>query len=216
MRALRRHLDTAGEEDEFPRNVVELQAYLDDAEPGQAVRAIPGVGTKVPIWLLGSSLFSAQLAAALGLPYAFASHFAPILLQEAVRVYRERFRPSEGLDHPYVIAGVNVLAADTEAEARRQWERRRRVVARAILSPPGRRLGDEEVDAVLRTPAGRQIDQMLTHTALGTPDAVRTYLDGFRDHAGADELMTVHQADTVAGRLRSLELLAETAGLLAA
>ncbi len=213
LTALRRDARAA---EGFPQDVAELQGFLAGETLVPGVQAIPGRGTRVPLYILGSSLFGAQLAAALGLPYAFASHFAPILLQEAVRVYRERFRPSEGLDHPYVIAGVNVLAADTEAEARRQWERRRRVVARAILSPPGRRLGDEEVDAVLRTPAGRQIDQMLTHTALGTPDAVRTYLDGFRDHAGADELMTVHQADTVAGRLRSLELLAETAGLLAA
>src|SRR5213593_3902329 len=116
-RALRRRSDL--DADSFPDDVMELQAYFRDAVPGQMIRAVPGAGLKVPIWLLGSSLFSAQLAAALGLPFAFASHFAPDLLMQALEIYRAQFRPSESLAHPYTMAGVAVFAAETDAEARR-------------------------------------------------------------------------------------------------
>jgi len=205
MRALRRDPAAA---DTFPQDVVELQGYLSGDTAIPDVHAIPGRGTLVPLYILGSSLFGAQLAAALGLPYGFASHFAPAALHDAVAIYRERFRPSAQLERPYVIAGVNVVAADTEEEARRQLELRRRVVARAIFSRPGHRLDAREVEAVLRMPQGRHVDEMLTYTAVGTADAVRRYLDAFRDDVGADELMTVHQAEGVEGRLRSLELVA--------
>ena len=213
MRALRRDATSA---ESFPQDVVELQGYLTGETRIPHVHAIPGRGTNVPLYILGSSLFGAQLAAALGLPYAFASHFAPQALESAVAVYREQFKPSEQLDAPYVIAAVNVLASDSDAEARRQLALRRRTLARGIFSRPGRRLRDEELEVVLRSPQGVHVDQMLTYTAAGTPETVRTYLDEFRAHADADELMVVHQGDTIASRLRSLELLAETAGLVAA
>ena len=116
-RALRRNLDS--DPDGFPRDVVELQSYFRPARPGQPLQAVPGAGQDVPLWILGSSLYGAQLAAALGLPYAFASHFAPDALDEALRVYREQFRPSEQLDRPHVAAAINVFADETEAGARR-------------------------------------------------------------------------------------------------
>src|SRR3954453_8854227 len=134
MRALRRD---AGSAETFPQDVVELQGYLTGDTRIPNVHAIPGRGTNVPLYILGSSLFGAQLAAALGLPYAFASHFAPQALQDAVRVYRERFELSEQLQRPYVIAAVNVIAADSDADARRQFEVRRRNFARALFSRPG-------------------------------------------------------------------------------
>lgn len=208
MRALRRDPTAA---DTFPQDVQELQGFLSGETRIPGVQAVPGSGTNVPLYILGSSLFGAQLAAALGLPYAFASHFAPTMLEEAVRVYRERFQPSAQLEEPYVIAGVNVIAADTEDEARRQLEVRRRTVARVLFNRGGRRLDDDEVEALLRTPHARQLEQMFTYTALGTPETVGPYLDEFRAHAEADELIVAHQGDSVAARLRSLELLAGVA-----
>jgi luciferase family oxidoreductase group 1 len=167
----------------------------------------------VPLYILGSSLFGAQLAAKLGLPYAFASHFAPQQLCDAVRIYRERFEPSKQLDRPYVIAGINVIAADTDAAAQEQSEWRRRAFARALFSRPGHRLGDDEVDMLLRSAQASILDQMLIYTARGTPAAVKASVDQFATYADADELMVVHQAATLSARLRSLELLAETMGL---
>ena len=213
MRALRRDPSAA---DTFPQDVVELQGYLADETRIPTVYAVPGRGTEVPLYILGSSLFGAQLAAALGLPYAFASHFSPGALQDAVRVYREQFQPSQQLDRPYVIAAVNALAADTDEESRRQFEVRRRALVRGLFSRPGSKLTDEDVEALLHSAQGAHIDQMLTYTASGTPDAVKTYLDEFRAHADADELIVAHQGDSAAARLRSLELVAETAGLVAA
>ncbi len=213
MRALRRDPRAA---DTFPQDVQELQGYLSGETRIPNVHAVPGRGTNVPLYILGSSLFGAQLAAQLGLPYAFASHFAPAALTEAVRIYRQEFRPSLQLEAPYVLAAVNVLAADDEAEAQRQLEVRRRVLTKTIFSRPGNRLSDDQVEALLHSPQGRQLEQMLTYTAIGTPDTVDAYLDEFRRHADADELITVHQADTLEGRLRSLELVAEVAGLAAA
>jgi luciferase family oxidoreductase group 1 len=116
LRALRRDFASA---EQFPQDVIELQAFLAEAQPGQAVRAVPGVGTQVPLWILGSSLFGAQLAAELGLPYAFASHFAPGQLMDALAIYRSRFKPSAQLDRPYAMVGINGIAADTDAEAKR-------------------------------------------------------------------------------------------------
>ena len=209
MRALRRDHTSA---DSFPRDVQELQGYLDDQSRVPGVEAVPGQGTKVPIYILGSSLFGATLAAALGLPYGFASHFAPGALQEAVAVYRRDFRPSEQLAEPHVIAGINVFCADSEAEAAAQ----RQVVARSRLSlffGRGRTFTDDEADAILASPQGRQLQEMMRYTAVGTPAQVRVQLEAFTDHADADELMVVHQAPTLEARLHSVRLLAEAWGL---
>ena len=213
LRALRRDPTAA---DTFPQDVLELQGYLNDSTRIANVNASPGRGTFVPLYILGSSLFGAQLAAMLGLPYAFASHFAPRALEAAVRVYRERFEPSAQLDRPYVIAGVNVIAADSDAAAREQFELTRRARVRTLFARQGQRIDDEHVDAILRSPQAAHVDEMMTYTACGTPRAVMAYLDDFRRHADADELMVVHQGRSLEFRLRSLELLAEAAGTAAA
>jgi luciferase family oxidoreductase group 1 len=205
MYALRR--DNSSSE-RFPQDVQELQAYLAGESLVPGVDAVPGKGSKVPLYILGSSLFGAQLAAALGLPYAFASHFAPQALESAVAVYREQFRPSAQLDAPYVIAGVNVIAADTTADAEEQLALSRRARAAALFGR-GQELTDAQADELLAQGASVHVDQMLTYTALGTPDDVRDYLEGFRKLADADELIVAHQSPTVEARLRSVELLAE-------
>ena len=196
--------------DRFPQDVQELQGYLSGETLVPGVNAIPGKGTKVPLYILGSSHFGAKLAAALGLPYGFASHFAPGALEDAVALYRQQFEPSEQLDRPYVIAGVNVIAAESEEEAQEQlrYTQRRRV---STLLGGGRQLTDEQADAILETPQGQQLKQMTKYTAAGTPDRVRDYLEWFAGHADADELMVVHLGSTLEKRLRSLELLAEVA-----
>jgi luciferase family oxidoreductase group 1 len=205
MRALRRDVQAA---DTFPQDVLELQGYLAGRSRVPGVEAIPGRGTNVPLYVLGSSLFGAQLAAALGLPYAFASHFAPDALQAAVRVYRERFQPSEQLAEPYVIAGVNVIASDSEADALEQLQQVSRARV-ALLLGRGTDYTDAEADALLVSPQGRHIAQMMRYSAVGTPDTVRTYLGEFVDHADADELMVVLASPNLATRLRSLDLLAD-------
>ena len=192
--------------DRFPQDVVELQRFLSDEEPLPGLRAIPGRGTKVPLYILGSSLFGAELAAQLGLPYAFASHFAPRFLHEALEVYREEFKPSRQLQEPYAIAGVGVIAADTAESAAAQLEAARRVRARAILGR-GRKLSEDEVTALLDSPQAVAVDEMLAYTAAGLADEVAEYLQQFAADTGADELMTVHYSDTVPNRLRSVELL---------
>jgi luciferase family oxidoreductase group 1 len=207
MRALRRdHLAA----DTFPQDVLELQGYLtgDTRVPG--VHAIPGRGTDVPLYILGSSLFGAKLAAALGLPYGFASHFAPQALRHAVAVYRSEFRPSEQLAEPYVIAGVNVIAAETDEEAEAQHLRVRRARVSLFLGrQQGRTFSDEEADAILESPQGAQIAEMMRYSAVGTPGRVRSYLEDFAAHAEADELIVVHASPTIDARLRSLDLLAD-------
>jgi luciferase family oxidoreductase group 1 len=209
--ALRRTL--GGSVDSFPDDVVELMDYFGPAPSEQRVRAIPGAGADIEIWILGSSLYGAELAGALGLPYAFASHFAPAALHAAIAAYRTEFRASEQLEAPYVIAGVNVVAADTasEAEALLQGIRRRRAV-----NLYGRQLGikdldmtDEQADQLLAAGAAAQVDEMLTYTAAGTQRQVHNYLDGFLQHTGADELMVTHQTPTIEGRLRSVALLGD-------
>jgi len=205
MRALRRDLDARA--DRFPDDVLELQAYLSDRTRVPGVEATPGKGTRVPLYILGSSLFGARLAATFGLPYAFASHFAPAALDDAVEIYRREFRPSLQLDAPYVIAGINVLVAESRAEAEEQYTRVQRARA-GILLAPGKKLSDEEADALLASPAGQALEQMATHTALGTRDEVAEQIARFAEHCGADELMTVHPSPTIEGRLRSIEILA--------
>jgi luciferase family oxidoreductase group 1 len=197
----------------FPQDVVELQGFLGEETRVPGVHATPGRATAVPLYILGSSLFGAQLAAMLGLPYGFASHFAPQALEPAVRVYRERFEPSAQLSEPYVIAAVNVIAADTDEAAAQAVDERRRALTRRLFGRGGQPLGDAELDAALRGPQGRHVDEMMTYTAAGRPAAVRAYVEEFRAHADADEVMTVHHSITVDGRLRSLELLAEAMDL---
>jgi luciferase family oxidoreductase group 1 len=205
FRALRR--DPAASE-RFPEDVAELQGFLSEESPVPGVRAIPGRGTDVPLYILGSSLYGAQLAAMLGLPYAFASHFAPQALDDAITIYRERFAPSAQLREPYVIAGVGVIAAETAEAAAEQYEKTRRARTKSIFGRGDRRLSDEDVDEVLRSPQARVVDEMLTHTAVGTAAEALDHLDRFQRRSGADELITVHYADSVANRLRSVELLA--------
>lgn len=212
MRALRRDHMSA---DSFPQDVLELQGYLTGPTRIQGVEATPGKGTNVPLYILGSSLFGAQLAAQLGLPYAFASHFAPAALRDAVAIYRRDFKPSEQLSEPYVIAGVNVTAADTNAEAQaiHLAVKRARV---ALFFGGGREFTDDEADMVLDSPQGQHIAQMMKFSAVGTPDVVQEYLEEFAKHADADELIVAHQSVGTEERLRSVELVAEVAGLVPA
>jgi luciferase family oxidoreductase group 1 len=211
MYALRRNPSSA---DTFPQDVVELQGYLNGNTRVPGVDAVPGKGSRVPLYILGSSLFGASLAAALGLPYAFASHFAPAALEDALAVYRREFRPSEQLDRPYAIVGANVIAADTESEAREKLRsvRRMRAISLYGRGRPGlatEDLTDEQADQLLAAGVGAQVDQMLTYSAVGTPAQVSDYLDGFIRRTEADELIVAHQAPSIEGRLRSVALLAE-------
>jgi luciferase family oxidoreductase group 1 len=205
MYALRRNPSSA---ERFPQDVLELQGYLTGESRVPGVDAIPGKGSNVPLYMLGSSMFGATLAAALGLPYAFASHFAPQMLEAAVAGYRREFRPSAQLDHPYVIAGVNVIAADTTAAARENLETVRRNLAVGLFGQ-GQPVTDDLPDRLLAGGAGTHVNSMLTYTALGTPDEVREYLERFVELSGADELIVAHQAANLEARLRSVTLLAE-------
>lgn len=205
MRALRRDVTSA---DTFPQDVLELQGYLRGQSRIPGVNAYPGKGTDVPLYMLGSSLFGAGLAAALGLPYAFASHFAPAALHEAIELYRREFKASEQLENPYVIAGFNVLGADKQADAERQQREtmRRRV---ALLLRPGTQYTDEQADELLESPQARHLHQMMTYSAVGTPHVIREKVTEFAEQTGADELIVAHQGPRVEERLRSAELLAE-------
>ncbi|WP_029431992.1 LLM class flavin-dependent oxidoreductase [Blastococcus sp. URHD0036] len=212
MYALRRDGSSA---DRFPQDVLELQAYLAGQTRVPGVDAIPGKGSNVPLYVLGSSMFGATLAAALGLPYAFASHFAPQMLEAAVAAYRAEFRPSEQLDRPYVIAGVNVVAADTAEAARADLAAVRRRLAVGLFGR-GRDLSDDEAELLLAGGAAVHVDGMLTHTAVGTPAEVRDQLTAFRRRADADELIVAFQAPAPESRLRSLALTAEAMTSVAA
>lgn len=209
MRALRVDHQAA---ERFPQDVLELQAYLAGATIVPNVNAIPGSGTDVPLYILGSSLFGARLAALLGLPYAFASHFAPGALTEAVALYRREFEPSQQLETPYVIAAMNVIAADTDEDAQEQFETVKRFRVARFLDRKGE-LGDDQIEALLASPQGRQILEMMRYTAIGTAERVRAAIDEFTRHADADELMLVHSAPTIEQRLRSLELTAAACGI---
>ena len=205
MRAMRRDAHSS---DRFPDDVLELQGYLRGESRIPGVVAVPGAGTDVPLYILGSSLFGARLAAMLGLPYAFASHFAPAALLDALEIYRAEFRPSEQLGEPYALAAVNVIAADTDDDALEQFTAvRRRRIARFVTPP--RDLTDDEADELLASPQGRQIAGMMHYSAVGSPPGVRAYLDEFVDRTGVDELITAHASPTIDQRLRSLELLAD-------
>ncbi len=205
-RAIRRDPATA---DTFPQDVLELQAYLGDTPPTPGVQAVPGRGTHVPLFILGSSLFGARLAAMLGLPYAFASHFAPDALHAAISTYRREFRPSATLAEPRALAGVNVVAADSTEQARDELHRVTVARVRAFAGRAGQRLTEDEAEAALRSGAAAQIAHMLSYVAAGSPPEVAEYLRRFRAQCGADELVVVHQATSTEQRLRSVRLTAE-------
>jgi luciferase family oxidoreductase group 1 len=214
MRALRRHLDAQDEEEGFPRDVMELQAYLGEPAPDQAVRAIPGVGTKVPIWLLGSSLYSAQLAAHLGLPFAFASHFAPDLLLQALQVYRTGYRPSAAWPTPHAMVGVNVVCADSDEEAARAFtsiQQRFLGMQRGRRGPLPRPIDPATLEAMWTPFEKAQVQRMLVASAVGSPESVRRQLASLVEQTQADELIVAGAIHDHAARLRSYELLAAAA-----
>jgi luciferase family oxidoreductase group 1 len=206
-RALRRTLET--DADAFPQDVLELQDYMSDA-PRQRVLAVPGKGAKVPLWILGSSTFGAQLAAHLGLPFAFASHFAPQMMQQAISIYRSSFQPSAQLDKPHVMLGFNVFAADTDEEARfratsmQQAFVNLRTGKPSQLPPP--KAGYLES---LPPPERAMLDSVLSCTAMGSPETVQRQLQEFITRTGADELMITSQIFEHAQRLRSYEITAD-------
>jgi luciferase family oxidoreductase group 1 len=202
MRALRRTPQSA---DSFPEDVLELQGYFNGRTRVPGVHATPGDGSRVPLYILGSSLFGAQLAAALGLPYAFASHFAPAALDAAVQTYRAEYRPSEDHPEPYLIAAANVIASRDEQDAREQHQAALRWRARRFLVR-GRDITDEELDALLDSPAGYEIKGMMRHTAVGTPEQVRKQLTAFAERTRADELMLAPASTRREDRLRTVEL----------
>jgi luciferase family oxidoreductase group 1 len=207
-RALRRTL--VGDVDEFPQDVVELMEYFRPVAPGQKIRAVPGAGLRVPIWILGSSLFGAQLAAALGLPYAFASHFAPAQLMAAIDVYRTRFRPSEQLERPYLMLGVNVFAADSDAEARLSLTSLQQAFVQLRRGQPGP-LPPPVPDYESRLTALERstLQQLLTCSFVGAPAVVRAELSEFIARTGANELIVATQMFDHRARLRSYEITAE-------
>jgi len=196
--------------DQFPQDIMELQGYLRGQSIVAGVQAVPGAGTDVPLYILGSSLFGAQLAAALGLPYVFAAHFAPASLFEAVATYRRDFTPSEQLDKPYVIVAANVVAADDTPAATQQFETIRRARVRGMLTrgPATPEYTDEQIDNFLTTAQGHQLADMMRYSAVGTPGEVRTFLEEFASSTKADELILAHQSTNIADRLRSVELTA--------
>jgi luciferase family oxidoreductase group 1 len=207
-RALRRHLD-ANDADDFPRDVVELIAYLDEPRPGHPVRAIPGAGTQVPVWILGSSLFGAQLAAYLGLPYAFASHFAPELLEQALQVYRDTYRPSARWPEPHTMVGVNVIAADSDAEGARlltSLQQRFLGMRRGVRGPLPRPV--DSMHGLWSDDERAGVQRMLAATASGGPDKVRRELQAIIQRTGAHELIVASAIHDHAARLRSYEIVA--------
>ncbi|GAA0845088.1 LLM class flavin-dependent oxidoreductase [Cupriavidus pauculus] len=208
-RALRRHLDhdTA---DSFPQDVEELRAYFDDPRPGQRVRAVPGAGLKVPLWLLGSSLFSAQLSAAMGLPFAFASHFAPGFMRQAVDLYRRTFRPSEQLDRPHVMLGLNVFAADTDSEARRLFSSLQQQFLALVRGAPGQlKPPVDDIDRLWDASEADHIRRSLACSVVGNPAAVREGIQRFVDDLRPDELMLTGQIYDHEARLHSFAIAAD-------
>ena len=210
VRALRRSF--AGV-DSFPQDVLELQYFFAPVQPGQLVQAVPAAGTEVPLWILGSSTYGAQLAAELGLPYAFASHFAPDQLLPALDIYRRRFKPSKQLAHPYVMAGVNIIAADSDDEARYLATTQQMSFAeifrgtRGLSRPP-----IEDIDSYWSPMEKAQAAHMLARSIIGSPATVRAGIEAFTAETGADELMIVSDVYDHSKRLHSFELIAAAAG----
>ena len=207
---MRRTPDAA---ESFPQDVLELQAFLAPAVPGQRIQAVPAAGTEVPLWILGSSQFGAMLAAELGLPYAFASHFAPDLLLPALDLYRSRFKPSAQLARPYAMVGVNVIAADSLPEARRLATTQQMSFtnifrgARGLSRPP-----IDDIESYWSPAEKAQAMRMLARSIVGTPDTVRAGLEALVAETGADELIVVSDVYDHAARLRSIELIAAACG----
>jgi luciferase family oxidoreductase group 1 len=207
-RALRRNLAT--DPDQFPHDVLELLHYLGPATPDQQVIAVPGVGSNVPVWILGSSLFGAQVAATLGLPFAFASHFAPAMMLEAIGLYRGRFRPSAQLDRPYVMLGFNVFAADSDAEARHLATSMQQAFVNLRTGRPGQLPPPVESYADQLPPAARaMLDEVLSCSAIGSPHTVRAALAAFIARTQPQELMITSQIFDHAARLHSYKITAE-------
>ncbi|MBO6717854.1 MAG: LLM class flavin-dependent oxidoreductase [Rhizobiaceae bacterium] len=205
--ALRRNL--AGDIDSFPQDVVELMRYFEPEEPGQRVRAVPGTGLDVPVWILGSSLYGAQLAAMLGLPYAFASHFAPRELMSAIAIYRERFQPSAQLDKPYVMAGLNVVAADSDAEAKRLFTSAQQAFMRLRRGMPGKLPPPvDDIEPLLDPASKAMLDHALAEAIVGSPETVRQGVSEFIARTGVDEIIATAQIYDHAARVKSYELLA--------
>jgi luciferase family oxidoreductase group 1 len=210
VRALRRDPRRS---DDFPQDVLELQQLLAPVKPGQAVRAVPGYGTEVPIWILGSSTFGAELAAALGLAYAFASHFAPDALFEALEIYRRQFKPSKQLDHPYAMVGVNVVAADTDEEARHLFTTMQQSFTNLLRSIPGKLQPPiDDIEQYWTPPEKYQASRMLKYSIVGSAETVRRELKSFVAMTKADELMIVCSLYDHAARVRSYEIVAGIAG----
>ncbi len=206
--ALRRTL--TGDVDNFPHDVLELQNYFREAQLGQPVRAVPGTGLNVPLWILGSSFYGAQLAAALGLPYGFASHFAPAVLMQAIEIYRSRFKPSEQLDRPYVMLGFNVFAADTDEEAqylRSSAQQSTLNSRRGQPSPLPPLVADFE--SRLSPPEIALLRETHACSVAGSPETVRKGLESFIAQTAADEVMVSSHIFDHAARLRSFEIVAD-------
>jgi luciferase family oxidoreductase group 1 len=216
LRALRRDPRRA---DSFPEDVLELQSLLAAVEPGEArpagkiVRAVPGRGLEVPIWILGSSTFGAELAAGLGLPYAFASHFAPAALFAALEIYRQQFKPSKQLAHPYAMVGVNVVAADTDEQARRLFTTVQQSFTNLLRGSPGKLQPPIDNIEAYWTPVEKlHAARMLEYSIVGSPETVRRELERFVALTEADELMIVSSVYDHAARVRSYEIVADVAG----
>ncbi|MEO6097060.1 MAG: LLM class flavin-dependent oxidoreductase [Fibrobacteria bacterium] len=210
LRALRKHVSAA---QNFPQDVVELRNLLGRVQEGQAIQAVPGGGTEVPLWILGSSLFGARLAAELGLPYAFASHFAPDALLPALELYRSRFRPSAQSSRPYAMIGANVIAADSDAEARRLFTTIQQAFTNIIRDARGHCPAPVEDIEDWWTPTEKAaVARMLECSIVGSHAAVREGLERLAARTGADEIMAVSHIHEHAARVRSLEVMAEAAG----
>jgi len=205
MRALRRSEVSA---ERFPEDVLELQGYLAGTSRVRGVTAVPGAGTHVPIYILGSSMFGAQLAAALGLPYAIASHFAPQALEAAVAIYRSEFRASAGDAQPYVIAAVNLIVADDDDRAQREFETVRRARVKRMLTG-GSMMSDAAVDEILASREGRHLAEMMKHRAVGTPERAAEEIRQFANLADANEVMVVPAGLNATSRLESVDRLAD-------
>lgn len=210
LRALRHDSARA---DDFPQDVLELQALLAPAKSGQAVRAVPGAGTEVPIWILGSSTFGAELAAEFGLPFAFASHFAPDALFVALDIYRSRFKPSKQLDHPYAMVGVNVVAADTDGEARRLFTTIQQSFTNLVRGAGGKLQAPiDDIDEYWNTVEKHHASRMLKYSIVGSPETMRRELESFVALTKADEVMIVTSIYDHNARVRSYEIVAEVCG----
>lgn len=211
LRLLRRSPAAA---ENFPQDVLDLQALLAPPQPGQTIQATPGAGRCVPLWILGSSHFGAVLAAELGLPYAFASHFAPQQLMAALELYRTRFKPSRQLERPHAMVGVNIIAADSDEEARRLWTTQQmsftnlvRGAMRSLSQPP-----IEDIESYWTPTEKAHVSQMLSRSVAGSPDTVRDWTSALVEETAADELIIVSDVYEHTARLRSFELIANALG----